>query len=135
MHEDYSREHEVRLGSDRSFGFTIAAALAVIGALPMYRHHPPRVGLLVASIVLACVAFAKPSLLHGLNRLWSRLGLALNRVTSPVLLAIVYCLAVVPTGLAMRLAGKDPMRRRRNSTARSYWIARESPPTSMTQQF
>jgi hypothetical protein len=135
MHEDYAREHEVRLSSDRSFGITIAIALAIIGALPLYRHRPPRLLPLVVAVIFAAVAVARPSALRSLNRWWSKLGLALNRVTSPVLLAAVYALAVVPTGVLMRLARKDPMRRTRNSAAPTYWITRESQPTSMTQQF
>jgi saxitoxin biosynthesis operon SxtJ-like protein len=135
MHEDYSREHEIGPGTDRSFGLTIAVALAAIAALPLFRHQPFRIGWLAAAVMLAVIALTRPFMLRPLNRLWFRLGLVLNRITSPVLLAAVFYLAVVPTGLMMRAAGKDPMRRRRNPQATTYWISRSTQRSSMTQQF
>jgi hypothetical protein len=38
----------------------------------------------------------------------------------------------------MRLAGKDPLKLKRDAAAASYWVDREPPgppPTSMTNQF
>ena len=89
MHEDYRREHEIGPGPDRSFGLTIAVALAAIAFVPVYRHRPPRLGSLAAAVMFAVVALTRPSILRPLNRLWFKLGLVLNRITSPVLLAAV----------------------------------------------
>jgi len=44
----------------------------------------------------------------------------------------------MPTGLIMRLFGKDPLRLRFDAEAKSYWIQREPPgpePDSMRNQF
>ena len=43
---------------------------------------------------------------------------------STVLLAAVYCAILTPTGLVMRLVGRDPLHRRFDRSAASYWIAR-----------
>ena len=40
-------------------------------------------------------------------------------------MGLVYFLTVVPTGLILKLFGKDPMRRKFDSKASSYWIPRE----------
>ncbi|HEX3593787.1 MAG TPA: SxtJ family membrane protein [Polyangiaceae bacterium] len=52
---------------------------------------------------------------------WMTLGVALGRVTSPVVLLVVYALLVVPVSLAFRLMGRDILRRRRDEHASSYW--------------
>ena len=39
-----------------------------------------------------------------------------------------FYIAIVPTGLAMRALGKDPMRRRFDPEAESYLIPSEAPP-------
>ena len=54
-----------------------------------------------------------------------------------VVLGFVYYLAVTPIGLIMRLVGYDPMKRRFDSSAESYWIARKPGrgPSSYFQQF
>jgi len=53
-------------------------------------------------------------------------------------MGLVFFLAVTPTALILRMMGKDPLRRKIDRTASSYWIDREPPgpaPDSMTNQF
>ena len=42
-----------------------------------------------------------------------KLGLLLHKVTNPIFLGAMYAIAIVPTGLMMRLFGVDPMGLRR----------------------
>lgn len=123
------------MGSDRAFGWVMAAALAIIAAAPLRHGLPMRTWAVVAAAGFAAAAAIRPRVLRPLNRVWTRFGLLLNRVTSPVLLAVVYYAAVVPTGLVMRALGRDPMRRAREPGAGSYWIRRQNPPGPMTRQF
>jgi hypothetical protein len=57
-------------------------------------------------------------------------------VVSRVVLALVYYLALTPIGLTMRLFRYDPLSRRFDPKAQSYWIRREGtkPPESYFQQ-
>lgn len=114
----------------------MAAAFGVVSLLPLRHRLPPRTWALAVAVVFAGVALARPGLLRPLNVAWTQFGLLLNRVTSPVLLALVFFLGVLPTGILMRAFGRDPMRRKRNPSAVSYWIVR--PPddgSTMTRQF
>jgi hypothetical protein len=108
-------------------------------ALAPLRHRlPVRAWAIALGAAFALVAVVSPKLLRPLNVAWTKFGLLLNTVTSPVLMAVVFYLAVVPTGLVMRAFGKDPLRRKRNPAAASYWIPRVPPgpaPDTMTQQF
>ena len=84
------------------------------------------------------IALALPSVLTQLNRLWLRFGLLLHRVVSPLVLGIMFFLVVTPTGIVMRLLGKDPLRLRYEETASTYWIDRTPPgpaPESLDRQF
>jgi|CZKI01.1.fsa_nt_gi hypothetical protein len=60
----------------------------------------------------------------------------LGFVVSRVILALVYYLAVTPIGLTMRLFHYDPLSRRFDPKAQSYWIRRDGtkPPESYFQQ-
>jgi ABC-type uncharacterized transport system permease subunit len=49
-------------------------------------------------------------------------------VVSHVLLAVVYYLVVTPTGVALRLVGRDPLQRRRDGDRQSFWIKRDGEP-------
>ena len=58
-------------------------------------------------------------------RAWMLAAMPIGWVLSHALLAAVFYGVVLPVGLAMRLAGRDPMTRRLDRAAASYWVGRE----------
>ena len=137
-HEDLTRGQHVEGSSDRSFGLVFAVVFLLIGVWPLLHGAPPRWWAGGVAAVFAIVAVAKPTLLASLNRLWIRLGILLGKVVSPIALGIVFYGVLFPIGVVMRLAGKDPLRLKRDVAAPSYWIPREPPgppPDSMNNQF
>jgi hypothetical protein len=54
-------------------------------------------------------------------RLFSPVG----SVVSQVLLAVVYFVVVTPLALVMRASGRDPLERRLDPAAPTYWIRRD----------
>jgi hypothetical protein len=73
------------------------------------------------------VALLRPNVLAPLNRIWTKLGLLMATVVSPIVLGLLFFIVVTPVGLLMRLVGKDPLRLRHDSGANSYWIVRQPP--------
>lgn len=137
-HEDLDREQSIEGSSDRSFGLVFAAVFLVIACWPLLHAGPVRWWSLAVSGVFGAVAWLSPGWLSGLNRLWIKLGVFLGKVVSPIALGIVFYGVLTPTGMLMRLVGKDPLRLKRDAAARSYWIPRDPPgppPDSMTNQF
>jgi hypothetical protein len=137
-HEDFSRDGEVKRGSDRSFGFVFAGFFTVVGLWPLIDGLDPRWWELIVAVAFAAVALVAPQVLAPLNRLWHQFGLLLNRIVSPIALGLTFYLAVTPTGLLMKLLGKDPLRLKFDREASSYWIKREPPgpdPDGMPRQF
>jgi hypothetical protein len=124
--------------SDRAFGLVFTAFFLVVALLPLAGGGSPRSwALAVAAAFLLC-ALARPGILAPLNRAWTRLGLLLNAVISPVALGILFYGVVTPTGWALRALGKDPLRLRREPQAATYWIERQPPgpePDSLRNQF
>ena len=127
MHEDLTRDGDVVGASDRAFGLTLAVIASIIGTVRLVFGHDYALWWLGGGIVLAGIALAAPGVLAPLNRLWLRLGLVLYKVMNPLVMGLIFISAVVPTGLALRAFGKDPLRLRRDPTAASYWIVRDSP--------
>lgn len=70
--------------------------------------------------VLALWGLIAPGSLRPIYRGWMRFGLLLSRVTTPLILGLVFFLLFVPVGWAMRLFSRDPMRRRLQPDAESY---------------
>ena len=137
-HEDLSRDQVVEGSSDRSFGLVFAAVFVIIACWPLFYGETPRWWALGMALAFAAVAIWKPALLTSPNRLWTKLGLLLGKIVSPIALGIVFYGVVAPIGLLVRLTGKDPLRLRLDAGADSYWIPRKPPgppPDSMTNQF
>lgn len=137
-HADLVEHRKTTIGSERSFGLVFAAVFAIIALFPLWRGAPPRWWALAVALGFAALAYAAPQVLRPLNRLWFRLGLLLHHIVNPVIMALLYFVAIVPMGLFLKLRGKDLLRLERDAKAETYWIAREpqSPaPGSMSKQF
>jgi hypothetical protein len=138
IHERYFRDETTIGPSNRSFGIVMAAAFAVMSLLNWWHHgYSWRWTSSIAIVFLAAALFC-PALLRPLNRLWLTFGLLLHKVVNPVVMAFVFFGTVLPTGLIMRLLGKDPLRLKWESDAHTYWIERRPPgpaPASMKDQF
>ena len=134
FHESF-REEKLELPSDRSTGL-VFAAVGVIVAL-IWRANPTVLWSgLGAAAGFAAVSLAWPALLRPLNIVWMRFAVLLNRIMSPVIMLVLFCVAIVPFGLAMQLK-RDPLRRKRG-TGDTYWRDRtqdEAPVSSMKNQF
>jgi hypothetical protein len=130
-------EPEAAVGpSDRSFGLTFGAIFVVVGLLPLWRAAPPRWWALAVSAALWAIALVWPRALAPANRVWFRIGLLMHRVVNPMVMAVVFYVAVTPFGLLSRLFRAGPARRLRpDRGVSSYWIARSGPPSRMDQQF
>ena len=51
--------------------------------------------------------------------------LTLGTIVTAIILTIVFLIAIVPIGLVMRLFGRDPMQRKWDPEATTYWVQRE----------
>ena len=56
---------------------------------------------------------------------WMAAVLPIGFVVSHVILAVIFYGVVTPVGLLMRLVGHDPMHRKFDTAAKSYWIPRD----------
>lgn len=137
-HESFFREEEIATGSDRSFGLVMAAAFAALSALNAW--HSGRLWPWTATLAALFLAasIVRPAALHPLNLLWLKFGLLLSRVVSPIVMALLFFGTVLPTGIVMRMMGKDLLRLKRQAAIDSYWIVRSPPgpePQTMRDQF
>jgi hypothetical protein len=113
--------------SNRSFGLVFSGFFLIVALLPAVHGNSPRYWALVVSAVFLALALSVPSVLGPFNRIWVKFGQLLHRIVSPVALAILFFCVVTPTGLLLRLLGKDVLRLRFDKAAASYWIPRTPP--------
>lgn len=138
IHESYSREETVTQGSERSFGIVMAAAFALIALLNWWHdgHVWPWTGGIAVAFLAATYLF--PTALKPLNWVWFKFGMLLHAIVNPIVMGLLFYVAVWPTGLVMRALGNDLLRLRREPDTDSYWIVRKPPgpaPETMKDPF
>lgn len=77
--------------------------------------------------LLALLVWLAPTLGCRLYVGWMLAALPIGWTLTHVILGLIYYLVLTPIGLLMRLTGKDPMQRRLERSAGSYWIERGDP--------
>ena len=135
FHENLSRDGDEPVATERSFGLLFAGVFAIVGLLPLLKDHGVRAWALGLAVVFLVAGLALPRILRPFNRIWMGIGKIMHRVVSPVVLGLLYTVAVVPTGWFLRLRGADPLRLKRDAAAKSYWIPRARAPISFKNQF
>jgi Saxitoxin biosynthesis operon protein SxtJ len=137
LHEDFSRADDAAIGSERNFGLTIGAALAVLGALSWYRGGVSWPWLFAGSVLFAIAALTAPVILRPLNRAWFRFGLLLARIAQPIVLGLMFYAILTPFALILRRFAGRPLGVRPDAGDTSYWIARttQRPGDDLKNQF
>lgn len=82
-------------------------------------------GLATAGVIVAVLGWQAPSCLRPFHVGLSYLTYPVTIALSYFLLAAVYYMVVTPIGCLMRRTGHDPLRRRINRQADSYWTPLE----------
>jgi hypothetical protein len=104
----------------RKFGLTVGIAFLVLTALVWWRGRMGAVyvlGSLGTLLVLAGLII--PARLGPVNRAWMGLAHLLSKVTTPIFMGIVYFVVLTPTGVIMRLLGRNPMKAK--ATEQGFW--------------
>lgn len=134
-----SRKHPpFQSSSNRSFGLLFCCFFLFLAFLPLLHHHSVRIWSVVVSLVFLILALARPQFLQPLNRAWLYLSVLLSKVTTPIMMGIIFYLVLTPIGLSRRLFKKDSLVMGFESMKNTYWIQRKSPgfqPKEMRNQF
>jgi len=112
------------------FGTVLLLFFAVIGAIAgrTLSSEVARNILWGAGVVLALAYYAVPGLRRPMFVGWMYAAYPMGFIVSHLLLGLVYFGVVTPIGLVMRAVGHDPMARRFDRAASTYWVAREQAP-------
>ena len=108
--------HAPRL-TERKFGLVMSGALGLIGLLVFFVFAGNPTWLWAIAVFFLLSAILLPAYLLPLNRLWEKLAARLAYFNNHLLLGLFFYLFVWPTGIMMRLFGRDPMQRRRDPKA------------------
>ena len=123
------------MGSERGFGIVFCCFFLLVALWPVLHGTGPRLWALAIAARFLAVGLPRPPLPAPPTRCGFRVALLLGQAVPPHVPVLVFVLTVMPTGMVMRLLGKDPLRRKIDKSAASYWVSRDAPPGPMRNQF
>jgi Saxitoxin biosynthesis operon protein SxtJ len=100
---------------ERSFGVSVGGVLLIIAAVLWWRGRMGRaetLGAIGAVLLVAGVVY--PRVLKYPSAAWWQFSRVLGHVNARVLLTLFFALVLTPVGIVWRLAGKEPLGRRRD---------------------
>lgn len=128
---------EIPRQSDRAFGLSFAVIFAIIGLIGWYFFDARPYWAAVVGGIFGVLALVAPSVLMPLNRLWNLLAGKLSWVSNRLILGLFFLVCIVPLGVAMRLAGRDPLALVWDRKAATYFspVRRQTTTETFRDQF
>lgn len=110
----------------RTFGLALAALLTAIGAWKLYKGQGASSSvLLIAGFISAASAIFFQPLIKPVYAVMMKLSHTLGWINTRILLGLIFYLMITPTGLVIKLFGKDLLDRSIEPDKSDYWIKRE----------
>ena len=126
---------KIKISSNRSFGIVFFFVFLIISLWPLINENPLRVWSIFVAIIFLILGLMNSKLLTPLNILWFKFGKFLGSIVAPIIMGIVFFVVITPTGLIMKIIGKDLLNNKYNNKNKSYWINRDETKSTMKQQF
>ena len=132
---DLKKNNLTSASSNRSFGIVFFVFFLIVAFWPLKNGEDLRVWSLIISFIFLLLGLINSKILTPLNKLWFKLGIFLGNFISPIVTALVFFLVVTPTGIIMRLSGKNLLRIKKMKNVKTYWIKIDKKNSSMRNQF
>ena len=127
--------YEIKVGTERNFGLVFAVFFTIISLYPLWFGKNIHLWACVIAFIFFLFAIFLPKILTLPNKLWLKFGSVLSTIVSPIIMGVIFFLTVTPTGIIMRLLGKDLLKQRVKKSVQSYWIKRDKNSSSIKNQF
>ena len=121
--------------SEKNFGFVFALVFFFIGIYLIFNNNSFLYLAFIISFTFFIFSFLLPKIFFIPSKLWLKFSTLLSKLMLPLLMWLIYMIAIVPVGLVFKLILKDPLKLKKNSSTSTYWINRKVSETSMTEQF
>ena len=127
-------QQKIKLPSNRNFGIIFSIVFLIISLWPLLSQNDIRIWSLIISGIFLVLGLINSKLLLPLNKIWFKFGILLGNFIAPIVMGIVYFMVVTPTGLIMRLLGKDLLNLKKNNKD-TYWIEKDNSNNDLKNQF
>ena len=134
MFEKKNIKKNDKFENNKSFGILFFIVFILVSVWPLKNGEDLRIWSLLISLVFLFLGLINSKILTPLKSVWIQFGYFLGNIISPVVMGIIYFLVLTPTGLIMRLLGKDILKLNKNKL-NTYWEKKSKNQSTMKNQF
>ena len=118
----------------RTFGIALSILLGGIGLIHFIKGNTPQnYWFWGAAVVILFTALTVPILIKPIYRVAIFIAHILGWINTRIILGLIYYLMFTPISLIMKIIGRDPLHRKVDKQAASYWNIRERTPKAKEQ--
>tara|TARA_Y100001935_G_scaffold250594_1_gene250987 strand:- start:934 stop:1347 length:414 start_codon:yes stop_codon:yes gene_type:complete len=114
-------EKEVRI-----FGITIGIILLVVAGFLLYKEKDSFPSFIYIAGSFISLGFLIPIVLKPIYLAWMIFAVILGWFMTRIILSLLFFLVVTPTGLLIKMMGKDLLELKKQEVQGSYWNVRDS---------
>ena len=123
-----------KLPTNRNFGIVFFVFFLLISLWLFLNNKTLVYWPLTISIVFLILGLLNSKILTPLNKAWIKFGEILGIIIAPLVMGIIFFGIVTPTGLFLKLIGKDVLKLKQDKK-NTYWIEKDNSNNSMKNQF
>lgn len=124
----------IKTSSNRSFGIVFFVVFLLISLYPLTKSENIIIWSLLISIIFLILGLINSKILTPFNLIWTKFGLFLGNLISPIVMSIIFFGVITPIGFLMRIFGKDSLNLKMTKSE-TYWVKKEKIKSSMKNQF
>ncbi len=109
----------------KKFGLTVGIVLIFIAGFLLLKQKPSAIYFGITGSILFLLAFAAPTILRPVNKVWMTFAIILGQIMTRIILLILFYVALTPLGLIAKIFGKDFIDKDKRVSKDTYWQARE----------
>lgn len=121
--------------SEKQFGMTFFIFFMFLTGLFFHKSNELYQLTLLIAVLFFLITVFRPSFLIHLNKCWTKLGLFIEKLMSPVLLFVLFFGLFLPINIFLKLFKKDFIKIKKNNLSKTYWLNNESSHFDFTKQF
>ena len=109
-----NKSRNIKISSNKSFGIVFFAFFIIVSVWLFFKNGEFIIWPIIVAVVFLILGLTNSKLLTPLNKAWNQFGILLGNFIAPIVMGIIFFLVVTPTGLVVRVMGKDLLRLKKN---------------------
>tara|TARA_B100000965_G_C19040074_1_gene519053 strand:+ start:68 stop:472 length:405 start_codon:yes stop_codon:yes gene_type:complete len=133
--KNLKKNEEEVLRKSKNFGYTFSIIFLLTFLYSFFFSKISSYYFLALSLLILFLTVIKPNLFSLFSNIWEKFGLLLGRVFSPLILALIYLITIIPINLIVRILRIDLINKKLSNKVKSYWIIRKDSKVNFKDQF